>query len=131
MTMADPIADMITRIRNGGRAGHSEVSMASSRMKCRIAKVLKDEGYIRDYSVSDDKIHPTLTIVLKYYNGQPVIETITRISKPSRRVYRGIDDLPVISGGLGVAIVSTSKGVLTAKAAKAAGIGGEVLCSVN
>ncbi len=131
MTMADPIADMITRIRNGCRARHSEVSMASSRMKCSIAKVLKDEGYITNYSVSDDKVHPTLTIVLKYYNGRSVIETITRISKPSRRVYRGIDDLPVISGGLGVAIVTTSKGVLTAKAAKAAGIGGEVLCSVT
>ena len=131
MTMADPIADMITRIRNGCRARHSEVSMASSRMKCSIAKVLKDEGYITNYSVSDDKVHPTLTIVLKYYNGRAVIETITRISKPSRRVYRGIDDLPVISGGLGVAIVTTSKGVLTAKAAKAAGIGGEVLCSVT
>ena len=131
MTMADPIADMITIIRNGCRANHSEVSMASSRMKCSIAKVLKDEGYIKNYSVSDDEIHPRLTIKLKYYNGQPVIESITRISKPSRRVYRGIDRLPVISGGLGIAIVSTSKGVITAKAAKAAGIGGEVLCSVT
>ncbi len=131
MTMADPIADMITRIRNGGRARHAEVSMSNSRMKSNIARVLKDEGYIRDYYVDEDKVHAELNIKLKYFDDQPVIESIKRISKPSRRVYCGIDDLPVVSGGLGIAIVSTSKGVITARAAKRAGIGGEVLCSVT
>ncbi len=131
MSMTDPIADMLTRIRNGLCAEHAGVTMPSSRLKCEIAGVLKEEGYIRGFEVqeADGKRH--LSIELKYYRGRPVIDAISRISKPGRRVYRSIEDFPVVSGGLGIAIVSTSKGVMTAKKAKSSGVGGEVLCTVS
>ena len=132
MAMTDPIADMLTRIRNASMAMHSRVSMPDSRVKRELARVLKDEGYITDYaSDTTEAAHPTLNIDLKYYRGRPVIETLDRISKPGRRVFRGIDELPVVSGGLGVAIVTTSKGIMTAKRAKKMRLGGEVICTVS
>jgi len=131
MAMTDPIADMLTRIRNGGSAEHSEVVMPASRIKMHIAQVLKDEGYIRDYAEETDSGKNRLRISLKYYRGKSVFESIRRVSKPGRRVYRGIDNLPVVNGGLGIAIMSTSKGVMTAKQAKSQGVGGEVICTVS
>jgi len=131
MSMTDPIADMLTRIRNGLKAGMVSVRMPSSKVKTAIAGVLKDEGYIEDFAVdSQDSSKPVLEIRLKYYQGQPVIERISRVSKPGLRVYRGKDDLPREIGGLGVVVVSTSRGIMTEKAAREAGIGGEVLCRV-
>ena len=130
MSMSDPIADMLTRIRNASRADRQEVSMNSSTIKKEIAEILKSEGYIIDYQVDTEQTFPELKIKLKYFQGEPVIEAIDRISKPGRRVYRGLKDLPSVSGGLGIAILSTSKGVMTAKAAKAKGVGGEVICTV-
>ncbi len=130
MSMSDPIADMLTRIRNGQRAGMVSVSMSSSKAKQAVAEVLKNEGYILDYSVSGD-VKPELTIELKYYRGKPVIEEIRRVSRPGLRIFRGKDELPVVNGGLGVAIVSTSKGLMTDRAARAAGHGGEVICTVS
>lgn len=129
MTMQDPISDMLTRIRNAHHRSKSEVVIPSSKLKVSVAKVLQEEGYIEGYSVSD-QIKPNLTIALKYFEGKPVIEEIARASKPSLRVYSGVGDLPKVRSGLGVAIVSTSKGVMTDRAARAAGIGGEVLCTV-
>ena len=129
MTMQDPISDMLTRIRNAHHRSKSEVDIPSSKLKVSVAKVLQDEGYIEGYSVSD-QVKPNLTIALKYFEGRPVIEEIARASKPSLRVYSGAGDLPKVRSGLGVAIVSTSKGVMTDRAARAAGIGGEVLCTV-
>ncbi len=129
--MTDPIADMLTRIRNGQRAGKVSVSMPSSRLKQSIANVLKDEGYIADFSEQDEDGKPSLNVSLKYYDGQPVIDTLKRISRPGLRIYKAKDDLPKVMGGLGVAIVSTSKGVMTDRAARAAGEGGEVLCYVS
>ena len=129
MSMTDPIADMLTRIRNAQHAKRVSVSMPLSRVKSEIAKVLKKEGYILDYDAELDE--KKLDIKLKYYQGRPVIESIDRVSKPGRRIYRGIDDFPSVSGGLGIAIVSTSKGVVTAKEAKASGVGGEVICTVS
>jgi len=129
--MTDPIADMLTRIRNGQRAGKVSVSMPSSRLKQSIANVLKDEGYIADFSEQDEDGKPSLSVSLKYYDGQPVIDTLKRISRPGLRIYKAKDDLPKVMGGLGVAIVSTSKGVMTDRAARAAGEGGEVLCYVS
>ena len=131
MAMTDPIADMLTRIRNGSMAAHAEVVMPASRIKNEIARVLKDEGYILEYSDEDASGRKHLRIKLKYHRGKPVVETIDRISKPGRRVYRKVDELPVVSGGLGIAIISTSKGVMTAKHAKSSGIGGEVICTVS
>jgi small subunit ribosomal protein S8 len=130
MSMSDPIADMLTRIRNAQLAEKVSVAMPSSQLKVAIAKVLKDEGYIEDFRVAGEQAKPQLEIALKYYAGRPVIEKIERISKPGLRIYRGKEDLPRIMNGLGVAIVSTSKGVMTDRKARASGIGGEVLCVV-
>jgi small subunit ribosomal protein S8 len=128
--MQDPIADMFTRIRNAQARARKDVSIPASKSKSAIAKVLKDEGYITDYQTVDGDTHPELVIELKYYEGRPVIEYIQRTSKPSLRVYRGKDRLPKVVGGLGIAIVSTSRGLMTDREARAQGIGGEVLCSV-
>ncbi len=130
MSMSDPIADMLTRIRNGQSAGKKIIQQPSSKVKVSIAKVLKDEGYISDYSLEIESSHPVLNIVLKYYKGAPVIEEIKRVSRPGLRIYKSKDELPKVLGGLGVAIVSTSKGVMTDKTARAMGHGGEVLCTV-
>lgn len=129
MSMHDPISDMLTRIRNAQRANKVAVAMPSSKLKCAIAKVLKEEGYIEDFAVSVDA-KPVLEIQLKYYAGRPVIEQIKRVSRPGLRVYKGSDEIPTVMNGLGVAIVSTSKGVMTDRKARAAGIGGELLCVV-
>lgn len=130
MSMADPIADMLTRIRNAQMAQKDVVVMPSSKLKVAIADVLKDEGYIDEYAVRDNDGKPLLDISLKYYAGRAVIERIERVSKPSLRVYRGKDNLPQVMNGLGVAIVSTPKGVMTDRKARAANVGGEVLCYV-
>jgi len=130
MSMTDPVADMLTRIRNGQSAGKINVNMPSSKLKVAIAKVLKDEGYISNYSTETTGTHVSMSVELKYYNGKPVIEKVKRISKPGLRVYKSKDELPKVLGGLGVAIVSTSKGVMTDRAARAIGHGGEVLCTV-
>ena len=129
MSMQDPVADMLTCIRNAHHRSKPEVSMPSSKLKASVAKVLQDEGYIGGFSVSDD-VKPTLTVELKYFEGKPVIEEITRISKPSLRQYNASKDLPQVRSGLGIAIVTTSRGVMTDRAARAAGIGGEILCTV-
>lgn len=129
MSMNDPIADMLTRIRNGQRALKESVSMPSSKVKISIAEVLKKEGFIASYK-SDSEIKPSLTIELKYFNGQPVIEQIDRISRPGLRQYKGSDAIPSVNSGYGIAIVSTSKGMMTDRAARSAGIGGEVICFV-
>ena len=129
MSMHDPISDMLTRIRNAQRANKVAVAMPSSKLKCAIAEVLKQEGYIEEYAVSADA-KPILEIQLKYYAGRPVIEQIKRVSRPGLRVYKGSSDIPTVMNGLGVAIVSTSKGVMTDRKARAAGIGGELLCVV-
>ena len=129
--MTDPIADLLTRIRNGQTAGKAEVSMPASRLKSAIAQVLKDEGYISDFSTAGEDGKPVLTIVLKYHEGRPVIERIQRASRPGLRLYKGKSDIPSIQNGLGVAIVSTSKGVMSDRQARAAGEGGEVLCVVS
>ena len=131
MTMTDPIADMLTRIRNGQRANKVSVAMPSSGAKIALAKVLKDEGYITDYSTENEGVKSELTIELKYYEGSPVIETIQRVSRPGLRVYRGNEEIPKVLGGLGVAIVSTSAGVMSDRQAREQGIGGEVLCVVS
>ena len=130
MSMSDPIADMLTRIRNAQMAEKVSVAMPSSTLKVAIAKVLKDEGYIDDFRISGEAVKPQLEIALKYYAGRPVIEKIERISKPGLRIYKGKEDLPRVMNGLGVAIVSTSKGVMTDRKARATGVGGEVLCIV-
>lgn len=129
MSMSDPIADMLTRIRNGQSAAKAEVAMPASNMKQSIAQVLKDEGYITDFSVSDDA-KPELSVSLKYYEGKPVIEKINRMSRPGLRVYKNKDELPKVLNGLGIVIISTSKGMMTDRAARAAGFGGELICSV-
>jgi small subunit ribosomal protein S8 len=131
MSMTDPIADFLTRIRNGQAAGKSEVSMPSSKIKLAMAQVLKDQGYIDAFDVSTEDGKSSLRISLKYYQGRPVIDRIERVSKPGLRVYRGKDELPAILGGMGVAIISTSRGVMTDREARAAGHGGEVLCIVS
>ena len=130
MSMTDPVADMLTRIRNGQSAGKINVNMPSSKLKVAIAKVLKKEGYISDYSTETEGAHVSMSVELKYYNGKPVIDKVKRISKPGLRVYKSKDELPKVLGGLGVAIVSTSKGVMTDRAARAIGYGGEVICTV-
>ena len=131
MSMTDPIADMLTRIRNAQQANKVDVTMPSSKVKISIAEVLKEEGYITGFSVSDETAKPLLTVTLKYFEGKPVIETINRVSRPGLRVYRSANHLPKLIGGLGVAIVSTSKGVMADRKARALGQGGEVLCSVS
>jgi small subunit ribosomal protein S8 len=130
MSMSDPIADMLVRIRNAQLVGHTEVAMPASKLKSAIAQVLKDEGYIEDYALRDDGVKKQLRIGLKYYAGRPVIERLERVSKPGLRVYRGRDDIPRIMNGLGVAILSTSRGVMTDRKARANGVGGEILCIV-
>ncbi len=130
MSMSDPIADMLTRIRNAQLAEKLSVAMPSSRVKASIAQVLKDEGYIEEFKVREEDGKPTLEIALKYYAGEPVIEKIERVSRPGLRIYKGRDDIPKIMNGLGIAIVSTSKGVMTDRKARATGVGGEVLCIV-
>lgn len=131
MSMQDPIADMLTRIRNAQATHKISVRMPSSNMKSAIAQVLKDEGYIEDFSVEKDGAKASLTLVLKYFNGKPVIEMIKRHSRPGLRVYANHGDLPKVSNGLGVAIISTSKGVMCDRKAREIGEGGEVLCYVN
>jgi len=129
--MTDPIADMLTRIRNGQRANKVSVLMPSSGAKVAVAKVLKEEGYITDFSTDSGEVKSDLTIELKYFEGLPVIEKIDRVSKPGLRIYRGKEDMPKVLGGLGVAIVSTSAGVMSDRQAREMGIGGEVLCVVS
>ena len=131
MSMTDPIADMLTRIRNGQKARMVSVSMPASKAKEAVAKVLKEEGYITDYSGDGDGSTKTLNVELKYFEGVPVIEKIQRASRPGLRIYRGKEDLPKVLGGLGVAIVSTSAGVMSDRQAREKGIGGEVLCVVQ
>jgi len=128
--MQDPISDMLTRIRNGQRANKASVAMPSSKLKVAIAQVLKDEGYIESFSVTGEDKKPVLEVELKYYVGRPVIERIERVSRPGLRVYKGSTEIPKVMNGLGVAIVSTSRGVMTDRKARAAGIGGELLCVV-
>ncbi|MEX2487944.1 MAG: 30S ribosomal protein S8 [Pseudomonadales bacterium] len=129
MTMQDPLADALTRVRNAQRAKIVEVKMPASKTRVNVIRVLKEEGYIEDYSVSEDS-KPELTVQLKYHHGKPVIEEIQRISRPGFRQYSGADDIPYVKGGLGVVILSTNKGVMTDRAARAANVGGELLCSV-
>ena len=130
MSMSDPIADMLTRIRNAQMAEKVTVAMPSSKLKVALAKVLQDEGYVEGFKVVSDNGKPTLEIGLKYYADRPVIEKIQRVSRPGLRVYKGSEDIPHVMNGLGVAIVSTSKGLMTDRKARANGIGGEVLCIV-
>ena len=131
MSMTDPIADMLTRIRNGQHARKVSVTMPSSSAKVAVAKVLQDEGYITGYSTETDGAKTDLNVELKYYEGAPVIEKVQRVSKPGLRIYRGKEELPKVLGGLGVAIVSTSAGVMSDREARKRGIGGEVLCVVS
>ena len=129
--MSDPIADMLTRIRNGQSAGKVDVSMPSSNAKIAIAKVMQDEGYVAGYSLSDEHRKPVLTVTLKYFEGRPVIDDLKRISRPGLRIYKGKGELPTVLNGLGVAIVSTSAGLMTDRQARAAGHGGEVICTIS
>ncbi len=132
MSITDPLADLLTRIRNGQSANKPTVSMPSSKLKVSVCRVLKQEGYIEDYAVKETENNKSvLDVSLKYYQGQPVIESIQRVSKPGRRVYKGADDLPKVLGGFGVAIISTSSGLMTDKEAREGGHGGEVLCTVS
>ncbi|WP_455210322.1 30S ribosomal protein S8 [Kaarinaea lacus] len=130
MSMSDPIADMLTRVRNALSIGKISVSMPSSKQKVAIATVLKEEGYIKDYKESTDGNLPTLEVELKYYEGKPVIELLQRISRPGLRVYKNKNEIPQVMGGLGVAIVSTSSGLMTDRNARQAGHGGEIVCYV-
>ncbi|OOF36814.1 MULTISPECIES: 30S ribosomal protein S8 [Pasteurellaceae] len=129
MSMQDPIADMLTRIRNGQAANKVAISMPSSKLKVAIANVLAAEGYIESVKVLDGA-KPELEITLKYFQGKPVVESIQRVSRPGLRIYKRKDELPKVMGGLGVAVVSTSKGVMTDRAARQAGLGGEIICYV-
>jgi len=131
MSMTDPIADMLTRVRNAQSAGKVEVSMPATRIKGSIAKVLREEGYIDDFEMSNEEGKPVLSVRLRYYEGKPVIAELRRVSRPGLRIYRGKGDLPQVMGGLGVAIVSTSRGVMSDRQARAEGQGGEVLCVVS
>ena len=131
MSMTDPIADFLTRIRNGQLSGKVEIAAPASRIKLALAKVLKEEGYIEDFAVDGDSGKPTVKVRLKYYQGRPVIDRLERVSRPGLRVYKAKDELPKILGGMGVAIISTSKGVMTDREARASGHGGEVLCIVS
>ncbi len=130
MSMTDPIADLLTRVRNGQATGMAEVSIPWSRVKEAICRVLKDEGYITDFR-KDEGAKPALIVALKYFDGRGVIESIQRVSRPGLRVYRGKNDLPTVLGGLGVAIVSTSRGVMSDRKAREIGTGGEILCLVS
>ena len=130
MSMSDPIADMLTRIRNGLHAEKTEVSMPASRTKAAIAAVLKEEGYIKNFKESGEGATKSLEVELKYFQGEPVIEQLIRVSKPGRRVYAKSGDIPQVREGLGVALVSTSKGIMTDKSAREGGVGGEIICTV-
>jgi len=130
MSMSDPVADMLTRIRNGQSAGKQSIVMPASKLKAAIAQLLKDEGYIADYAATELAGKPGLEVTLKYFQGQPVIEMIKRVSRPGLRIYKSRDELPSVQGGLGIAIVSTSKGIMTDRAARAQGVGGEVIAVV-
>mgnify|MGYP003630523518 CR=1 FL=1 len=130
MSMQDPLSDMLTRIRNAQMAGKTSVEMPGSKLKAAVAAVLKDEGYVEDFSLSNESGKPRMSIALKYYQGKPVIAEIDRISRPGLRRYSAKDELPSVRAGLGVAIISTSRGVMSDRAARAAGVGGEVLCTV-
>ena len=129
MSMQDPIADMLTRIRNGQVARKFSVAMPLAKSKLAIAKVLKEEGYIEDFSVTES-VKPELEVTLKYFQGKPVVDVIQRVSRPGLRVYKGKNELPKVMAGLGIAVVSTSKGVMTDRAARSAGLGGEIICYV-
>lgn len=131
MSLQDPLADMFTRVRNGQMAGRKSVEMPSSKQKVALARVLADEGYIAGYSVDDATVKAVLRIDLKYYEGKPVIEEITRVSRPGLRVYKKVDELPRVKQGLGVLILSTSQGVMTDRAARKANVSGEVICRVS
>jgi small subunit ribosomal protein S8 len=131
MSMTDPIADFLTRIRNGQSSGKPAVNVPTSKVKLAIAQVLKDEGYIEDFSAGEHEGKPTMAVQLKYFQGRPVIDRLERVSRPGLRVYKGKDELPSILGGLGIAIVSTSQGVMTDRQARASGHGGEVICIVS
>ena len=131
MSMNDPIADMLTRIRNGQRARKVAVDMPASKIKLAVAKVLIDEGYVESVSTAEDGVKKTMSVVLKYFKNEPVIERIDRVSRPGLRVYKAAGELPKVQGGLGVAIVSTSNGVMSDREARLAGHGGEVLCFVS
>ncbi|HHS99778.1 MAG TPA: 30S ribosomal protein S8 [Thiomicrospira sp.] len=130
MSMSDPIADMLTRIRNGQMAGHANVVMPSSKLKAAVAKVLTDEGFISTFSINENEGKAELSVDLKYFDGKPVIDMIKRVSRPGLRVYKNKDELPKVIGGLGIAVISTSKGIMTDRDARQAGIGGEVICYV-
>ena len=130
MSLQDPISDMLTHIRNGQARSKRQVEMPSSKLKVAVANILKEEGYVSDFRVSDDAVKKTLIVELKYFEGKPVIETLKRVSRPSLRRYRSKNELPTILNGLGTAIVSTPKGVMTDKSAREQGVGGEVLCIV-
>jgi small subunit ribosomal protein S8 len=130
MSMSDPIADMLTRIRNAQQVEKANVGMPSSKLKVAIAKVLQDEGYIDSYSIANDEGKPNLNIALKYYAGKAVIERLERVSKPGLRIYKGKDELPTVMNGLGIAIVSTPRGVMADRHARTQGVGGEVICYV-
>jgi len=130
MSMTDPIADMLTRIRNALAAGKLTVVMPSSKQKVAIAKLLKEEGFVNESSVQDIDGKPVLEISLKYYEGKPVIDMVKRVSRPGLRIYKGKDDLPTVMNGLGIAVVSTSNGLMTDRTARKAGCGGEVICYV-
>jgi small subunit ribosomal protein S8 len=131
MSMSDPISDMLTRIRNGQGANKVTVDVPSSNVKQAIAKVLKDEGFIEDFSVSKEGVKSTIVVTLKYYMGEPVITKVKRVSRPGLRTYKSVDELPRVIGGMGIAIISTSNGVMSDRAARAGGHGGEVLCTVE
>lgn len=131
MTMQDPVSDMITRIKNAQMANFSQVSMPSSKMKEAIAQVLKEQGYVADFKTDENEGKKTLSVKLKYYNGKAVIENIKRVSRPGLRVYKQHNDIPVVKGGLGVAIVSTSKGLMTGRQAANQSLGGEIICLVS
>jgi len=132
MSMSDPIADMLTRVRNAQSAQKADVNMPSSKVKVEIARVLKEEGYVNDYRVDNaSDVKPILVITLRYYEGRPVIDTIDRVSRPGLRIFKPTSELPRINSGLGIAIVSTSKGVMTDRAARKAGQGGEIICTVS
>ncbi|RDX35228.1 30S ribosomal protein S8 [Kangiella sp. HD9-110m-PIT-SAG06] len=130
MSMQDPIADMLTRIRNGQTAAKKTVKIPASKIKKAIAEVLVDEGFITSYSVDEGAI-PSMTVELKYYLGRPVIDDLKRVSRPGLRIYKKVDELPKVIGGLGIAVISTSKGVMTDRAARKAGHGGEIICTVS
>lgn len=129
MSMQDPLSDLLTRIRNAQTAEHQDVSLPSSKLKVALCEVLKEEGYVNDYSVSNGP-KPVLTIELKYHKGKPVIEEVDRVSRPGLRVYSHAEDIPQVRGGLGISIISTAHGLMTDRAARQAGIGGEVICKV-